>query len=62
MSAIRGTSFLDNLGDLNGATRPYKDASGDLVLPLRDWKRQLEQLADANFVEISALKVVETVS
>jgi hypothetical protein len=62
ISAIHGTSFLDNIGDLSGATRPYKDASGDLVLPLRDWKRQLEQLADANFVEISAPKVAETAS
>ncbi len=52
MSAIHGTSFLDNNGDLNGTTRPYKDASGDLVQPLRDWKSQLEQLADVNFVEI----------
>ena len=53
MSAIRGTSFLDNIGDGNGATRPYKDASGDLVLPLRDWRAQLEKLADMNFVEIA---------
>jgi hypothetical protein len=52
ISAIRGTTFLDNIGDLNGATRPYKDASGDLVLPLRDWKAQLEKLADMNFIEI----------
>jgi hypothetical protein len=60
MSTVQGTSFLDNIGDLNGATCPYKDASGDLVLPLRDWKRQLELLADANFVEVNAPKVAVT--
>jgi len=62
ISAIHGTSFLDNIGDLSGATRPYKDASGDVVLPLRDWKTQLEQLADAKFVEVNAPDAAETVS
>ncbi|MGC8644417.1 MAG: hypothetical protein ACP5XB_31525, partial [Isosphaeraceae bacterium] len=50
--AIQGISFLDNLGDRNGATSPYQDSSGDLVLPLRDWRVQLEQLAKLEFVEI----------
>ena len=52
ISLIAGTSFLNNNGDLNGTTRPHKDASGDLVLPLRDWQAQIERLADVSFVEI----------
>ncbi len=52
ISSIAGTSFLNNNGDLNGTTRPHNDASGDLVLPLRDWRAQIEKLADASLVEI----------
>jgi len=44
IARVRGTPFLENIGDLNGATRPYKDAAGDLVVPMRDWRSQLEQL------------------
>lgn len=48
---LRGESFRDNEGDLNGATRTYKDADGDDVLPARDWRVQ--------YALISALPLVE---
>jgi hypothetical protein len=50
--ALRGPTFRDNLGDANGATRPYRDDRGDLVLPARDWRSQLERLADVSLVEV----------
>jgi hypothetical protein len=51
-AAVRGPAFRDNLGDLNEATRPYRDDCGDLVLPGRDWRSQFERIADAPFVEV----------
>jgi hypothetical protein len=51
-AALRGTAFLDNLGDLNGTTRPYRDDRGDLVIPDRHWRSQLEQMADARFIQV----------
>jgi hypothetical protein len=50
--ALRGVAFRDNNGDLNGATRPYRDDRGDLVVPDRDWRSQLGRLEDAKLVEV----------
>ena len=50
---LRGETFRDNDGDFNEATRPYKDAAGDDVLPVRDWRAQYERIAALPLVEIS---------
>ncbi len=49
---LRGETFRNNDGDLNGATRPYQDAAGDDVLPARDWRAQYERIAALPVVEI----------
>lgn len=49
---LRGDAFRDNQGDLNGATRPYKDEAGDAVLPARDWRAQYALIAALPLVEI----------
>ena len=52
LDALRGVGFLDNNGDANEATRPYRDERGALTVPARDWQSQLEKLADVTFVEV----------
>lgn len=49
---LRGETFRDNEGDLNGATRTYKDADGDDVLPARDWRAQYDLISALPLVEI----------
>ncbi|MGO9785847.1 MAG: hypothetical protein ACLPL5_03455 [Stellaceae bacterium] len=49
---LRGETFRNNDGDFNEATRPYKDAAGDDVLPARDWRAQYERIAALPLVEI----------
>jgi len=49
---LRGIDFCDNLGDGNSATSPYKDATGSLVLPRRDWRSQMELIKDIELVEV----------
>jgi hypothetical protein len=49
---IRGIEFRDNLGDLNGATRPFRDATGALTLAKRDWRSQQELIKNLPTVEI----------
>jgi hypothetical protein len=49
---LRGETFRENEGDLNGATRTYKDADGDDVLPLRDWRVQYDLISTLPLVEI----------
>jgi hypothetical protein len=49
---LRGETFRNNEGDLNEATRTYKDADGDDVLPARDWRVQYDLIAALPLVEI----------
>jgi len=49
---VHGIDFRDNLGDLNGATRPLKDVSGALIVPKRDWHLQQELIKHLAVVEI----------
>lgn len=49
---VRGIEFRDNLGDLNGATRPFKDASGAFKVPMRDWRSQQELIKNLPVVEV----------
>jgi hypothetical protein len=49
---IRGCDFLEGVGDVNGATRPFLDAAGDLTMPKRDWKAQFQIIKDMEFVKV----------
>jgi hypothetical protein len=49
---LRGETFRDNEGDLNGATRTQKDADGDELLPARDWRVQSAMISSLPLVEI----------
>jgi len=51
-SPIRGIPFLENVGDRNGATEPYRDGQGNLVVPKRVWSEQFERIRDMPFVEV----------
>jgi hypothetical protein len=48
---VRGLDFCDNAGDFMGAVA-YRDSSGDLVLPKRDWHLQQDSIKDAPLVEV----------
>jgi hypothetical protein len=49
---LRGETFRDNIGDLNGATRPHKDTDGDDVLPARDWRVQYPLISALPLLEV----------
>lgn len=49
---LRGETFRDNEADSNGGTRTYKDADGDDVLPVRDWRVQSDFISALPTVEI----------
>ena len=49
---VHGIEFRDNLGDSNGATRPFKDVSGALNVPKRDWQSQQELIKNLPLVDI----------
>jgi len=51
-SGIQGTAFLENIGDLNAATRPYRDGKGDLVVPKRNWADQIKKIAEMPLVKV----------
>ncbi len=51
-STLRGIDFLDNIGDSNGATNPYRDSRGDLVVPKRQWSEQLKIISALPLVEV----------
>jgi len=48
---IHGIDFRENVEDYMGAV-PYRDASGDLVLPQRDWRLQQDAINDAQLIEV----------
>jgi hypothetical protein len=48
---VRGVDFCENIGDFMGAVT-YRDASGDLVLPRRDWQLQQDLIKDAPLVDV----------
>lgn len=52
LEGLRGLGFANNVGDLNGTTRPFRDDCGNLVTPPRDWRTQMELLKDAEFFEV----------
>jgi len=49
---IKGIDFRDNLGDLNEATRAFKDAIGTLRVPKRDWHSQQELIKSLPVAEV----------
>lgn len=49
---ISGCDFLEGVGDVNGGTRPFRDASGDLTMPKRDWKSQFQIIKDMEFIQV----------
>ncbi len=51
-SGLRGIPFLDNIGDLNGATKPTYDREGNLVAPKRHWADQFKMIADMPLVKL----------
>jgi hypothetical protein len=51
--SLKQVPFRENIGDSNGATRPYVDSAGDQVLPLRDWRSQIEIIRDMKLVKIT---------
>jgi hypothetical protein len=51
-STILGIPFLENIGDLNGATEPFLDKEGNLVVPRRDWSKQFEMIRDMPLVNV----------
>lgn len=50
---LQGLDFQDNLADRNGATGLIRDASGDWIAPLRDWRTQFTLIRDLDFVDVS---------
>jgi hypothetical protein len=50
---LHGEAFRENEGDLNGATRAFRDADGDYVLPRRDWRAQYNLISKLPLVEIT---------
>jgi hypothetical protein len=51
-TGVKQETFRENALDLNGATSPRKDASGDLVMPPRDWRSQFSLIQDKEFVTV----------
>jgi hypothetical protein len=51
---LNGEKFRNNEGDSNGATRAYKDADGDEVLPERDWRAQYNLISQLPLVQIQS--------
>lgn len=49
---LAGLAFRDNEGDFNGATRPQRDSGGRTFVPVRDWRRQFESIADLPLIDI----------
>jgi hypothetical protein len=51
-SDLTKVDFGENAGDMNAAPKTRADSAGDMVLPMRDWRSQLDMIKDCNLVKI----------
>jgi len=49
---IKGVPYLENVGDANGATRPYRDSQGNFVVAKREWANQFEMIRSLPLVQV----------